>query len=386
MASLNDILRPSVDLNMSLLNMQMSDMMCDVTLIAGDSTRIKAHKLILVAASPFFQKLHVQGSNCNTFLFTNAEADTLSHIVQFIYGNTYAITANNATKIYPFTMELELDHAKKVCEYFGASWNQRTMGNSKVTPIVNPGPRSKPPLTPGKKFRSAASIEKSKTPETYQKPCPASKKRKTLDGSQNGIDDDDAKKRRVENTNGDISSENGLQDSTKAQENHDVQMNGQNDDVISLSSDNPNEMTLDDSSDLMYECAVCKLMFSSMFDVESHMKENHPNAAMSSESSSATSTPARGSTPVRMGTPVRLGTPAQDQRVVKSNPEMAQALVNGQPITPAAQLRELISPATQGHATQGHATQGNDITFLLKLETFAFCPQSKNSAWSIDNE
>ena len=54
MASLGNFLSPANDLVLALLNMQMSDVMCDVTLVADDSSITKAHKLVLVAVSPYF--------------------------------------------------------------------------------------------------------------------------------------------------------------------------------------------------------------------------------------------------------------------------------------------------------------------------------------------
>ncbi len=121
MATLAELLRPNNDLAMALLNMQTSELMCDINLVAEDNRVIKAHKLVLVAMSPFFHNMYLNGNDFTTFQFKKASAVTVTKLVQFLYGNVFAINAQNAKDIYPFATLLELTHVTKVCEYFDPS-------------------------------------------------------------------------------------------------------------------------------------------------------------------------------------------------------------------------------------------------------------------------
>ncbi len=121
MATITELLRPNNDLAMSLLGMQNCGLMCDISLIGDDSSVVKAHKLVLVAMSPFFHNMYLNGNEFNTFQFKNANFDTINNLVQYLYGNVYAISAQNAREIYPFATLLELTHVTKLCEYFDPS-------------------------------------------------------------------------------------------------------------------------------------------------------------------------------------------------------------------------------------------------------------------------
>ena len=85
-----------------LLTMKESDTLTDVRLILSDNSIVKCHKLVLMAASPFFEKCLQSGLKENIedevrLEFT--DADTMRLLIRFFYSGEIEITVDNAADV-----------------------------------------------------------------------------------------------------------------------------------------------------------------------------------------------------------------------------------------------------------------------------------------------
>ena len=81
----------------------------DVTLACEDGQQIKAHKVILAASSPFFQKLLVRNKHPNPLIYMRGiKSEDLTAIVDFLYCGEANVFQENLDSFLAIAEELEL--------------------------------------------------------------------------------------------------------------------------------------------------------------------------------------------------------------------------------------------------------------------------------------
>ena len=98
----------------------------DVTLACEDGQQIEAHKMILSASSPFFQKLLRHGKHPHPLIYMRGiKSDDLSAIVDFLYTGEANVYQEHLDSFLAISEELQL---------------RGLMGRSASDQIANPDP------------------------------------------------------------------------------------------------------------------------------------------------------------------------------------------------------------------------------------------------------
>ncbi|ELU08476.1 hypothetical protein CAPTEDRAFT_58016, partial [Capitella teleta] len=82
----------------SLHKLQENEVMTDVTLILPDQSAIQCHKVVLMAASPFFEAMFQSGLEESAEKDINldfADSDIIRSLVKFFYTGDIKLTAEN---------------------------------------------------------------------------------------------------------------------------------------------------------------------------------------------------------------------------------------------------------------------------------------------------
>ena len=78
------------------------DYLCDITLVSIDNIEFKAHRNVLSAASPYFDKLlqsNMQENREGIVRFEEISGSVLKDVLEFIYSGTVDVTQENAEKL-----------------------------------------------------------------------------------------------------------------------------------------------------------------------------------------------------------------------------------------------------------------------------------------------
>ena len=133
----------------------------DVTLACEDGQQVEAHKMILAASSPFFQKLLRQNKHPHPLIYMRGiKSDELSAIVDFLYTGEANVYQENLDSFLAIAEELQL---------------RGLMGRSDSEQIANPDPSKETVSVPiiSQKFtviKKRPSSENFKTDQTVALP------------------------------------------------------------------------------------------------------------------------------------------------------------------------------------------------------------------------
>ena len=137
---------PSISLARALRTLQQQEMLCDLTLIADDHKRVHVHRAVFAAMSGYIQKRLKNKQPCDSFILTGISVEGIKSLIEFVYGNVYAIHCNNVEEIYPLAMLFELHLLCKVAEYIDPEVKNMAWSN-KIVP-VSPNLLSRKPSKP----------------------------------------------------------------------------------------------------------------------------------------------------------------------------------------------------------------------------------------------
>ena len=92
----------------------------DVTLVCEDGQHVEAHKVVLAASSPFFQKLLGRNKHPHPLIFMRGvKFDDLSAIVDFLYRGEANVYQESLDSFFAISEELQLRCLmKKTAERF----------------------------------------------------------------------------------------------------------------------------------------------------------------------------------------------------------------------------------------------------------------------------
>ncbi|ELU13739.1 hypothetical protein CAPTEDRAFT_98406 [Capitella teleta] len=105
----------------SLHKLQENEVMTDVTLILPDQSAIQCHKVVLMAASPFFETMFQSGlkeAAEHDIKLDFADSGTIRSLVEFFYTGDIKLTAENVKTIVAASEFLCCKHLKAHCEEF----------------------------------------------------------------------------------------------------------------------------------------------------------------------------------------------------------------------------------------------------------------------------
>ena len=86
-----------------------SNKFTDVTLICNDQQTIQAHRLILSACSPIFNKILDQNSSSNPWIYLRGiDYEEMKAIIQFIYLGTVTMEDNKVNEFFEIAEDLEI--------------------------------------------------------------------------------------------------------------------------------------------------------------------------------------------------------------------------------------------------------------------------------------
>ena len=99
----------------------------DVTLACEDGQQVEAHKVILAASSPFFQKLLRQNKHPHPLIYMRGiESDELFAIVDFLYSGEAKVFQENLDSFLAIAEELQLE----------ALWGSQTLAKEKILTLI----------------------------------------------------------------------------------------------------------------------------------------------------------------------------------------------------------------------------------------------------------
>ncbi|ELU11649.1 hypothetical protein CAPTEDRAFT_64689, partial [Capitella teleta] len=101
--------------------LQENEVMTDVTLILPDQSAIQCHKVVLMAASSFFENMFQSGLKEGTekdIKLDFADSSTIRSLVKFVYTGDIKLTAENIKAIVAGSEFLCCKHLKAYCEEF----------------------------------------------------------------------------------------------------------------------------------------------------------------------------------------------------------------------------------------------------------------------------
>lgn len=118
------LLRPRVSVpsyfNASFENMnrlRQKEALCDVTLVVG-GIRIPAHKVVLAAASSYFEAMFTAGmveSRENVIELHNIDASSIQSIVEFMYTSKIEISEDNVQSLLPASTIIQVELVRSEC-------------------------------------------------------------------------------------------------------------------------------------------------------------------------------------------------------------------------------------------------------------------------------
>ena len=100
----------------------------DVTLVCEDGQHVEAHKVVLAASSPFFQKLLGRNKHPHPLIFMRGvKFDDLSAIVDFLYRGEANVYQESLDSFLAISEELQLrclmkKTAERFAEYHDGVW------------------------------------------------------------------------------------------------------------------------------------------------------------------------------------------------------------------------------------------------------------------------
>ncbi|ELU10302.1 hypothetical protein CAPTEDRAFT_89177 [Capitella teleta] len=117
----------------SLQKIRDNGLMTDVTLKLPDDSTILCHKLILIAAIPYFEAMFQSGlkeSQEQEVELKFSDADTIRMLVEYIYSNEIEITEDNVETLVDASELLLLNDLKISCEDFFVEYTLSIEGES----------------------------------------------------------------------------------------------------------------------------------------------------------------------------------------------------------------------------------------------------------------
>ena len=97
------------NVNCALKNLREDPDFADVTLACEDGQQVEAHKVILAASSPFFQKLLGRNKHPHPLIYMRRmKSDDLLAIVDFLYCGETNVFQENLDSFLAITEELQL--------------------------------------------------------------------------------------------------------------------------------------------------------------------------------------------------------------------------------------------------------------------------------------
>ena len=97
------------------------DYLCDVALLTNDDRKLKAHRNILSAASPFFCKLlqsDMKENREGVVRFEEISGSIMEDVLEFIYTGTVEVTSENAKELIAAGNYLIMPNLKKISGLF----------------------------------------------------------------------------------------------------------------------------------------------------------------------------------------------------------------------------------------------------------------------------
>eukprot|EP00102_Acyrthosiphon_pisum_P024844 XP_016662054.1 PREDICTED: ring canal kelch homolog isoform X2 [Acyrthosiphon pisum] len=103
-----------------LHSLRKNEVLCDIRFEADDGKIVIGHKIVLIAASPYFRAMFSNSDESNKDLVTIRELDstTLQLLVDYIYTGEITITNENVQMLLPAANILQLDYINGVCAEF----------------------------------------------------------------------------------------------------------------------------------------------------------------------------------------------------------------------------------------------------------------------------
>jgi len=104
----------------SLSSLRQEESLCDVTLIVG-STSIKAHKIVLAAATPYFNAMFTNQmleSSLQEVTIQELDAQCIVELVNFIYGENLIVRTENVQNLLSAASLLQITCVKDACVSF----------------------------------------------------------------------------------------------------------------------------------------------------------------------------------------------------------------------------------------------------------------------------
>lgn len=106
------------ELRVNIKHMQERSHLTDVELRVGD-TSLSCHKIILCAASSYFEQKFSDGTSCNlNDDFEDISPDELSSLVQYIYTGKISIDGTNVKHFFWLSKELHFNQLEDICMEF----------------------------------------------------------------------------------------------------------------------------------------------------------------------------------------------------------------------------------------------------------------------------
>eukprot|EP00102_Acyrthosiphon_pisum_P002195 XP_001943389.2 PREDICTED: kelch-like protein 17 isoform X2 [Acyrthosiphon pisum] len=96
------------------------EVLCDIRLETDDGTIICGHKVVLVAACPYFRAMFSSFAEGAKYVVNIRELDSniLQLLIDYIYTGKITVTEQNIMDLLPASMLLQLDYVKCVCVEF----------------------------------------------------------------------------------------------------------------------------------------------------------------------------------------------------------------------------------------------------------------------------
>lgn len=104
----------------ALFDLKKDEMLCDVTLVA-DEHKIKAHKIVLAATSPYFSAMFTNQmleSSSETIRLHGVDGESLEGLINFVYGDNLSIRVDNVHKLLSSASLLQIGCVKDACINF----------------------------------------------------------------------------------------------------------------------------------------------------------------------------------------------------------------------------------------------------------------------------
>ena len=96
-----------------LSTLREDDVCCDVTLVCSDDgTRVRAHRVVLAAQSPWFEALvrrWSDGEHASETVIDEVSGVGLEAVVQFVYSGALEVTADNCAAMLHASKRLQVD-------------------------------------------------------------------------------------------------------------------------------------------------------------------------------------------------------------------------------------------------------------------------------------